>query len=89
MEHEDSYKRVSGPKYECLLFGKALYLLYVLLTREDCLVYLFLKVLLPQFADVDDTLYPLSSGISAQCTKNIIGTLAVLFNLIFPHIIAS
>ncbi|KAL3336116.1 hypothetical protein AABB24_032045 [Solanum stoloniferum] len=42
MEHEDSYKGVSEPKYDCLLF------------------------------DVDDTLYPLSSGISAQCTKNII-----------------
>lgn len=79
MEHEDSYKQVSESKYECLLFGKALYLLCVLLTKEDCLVYLFLQVLLPEFADVDDTLYPLSSGVSAQCTKNIIGNLAILF----------
>ncbi|KAL8057374.1 hypothetical protein ABFS82_04G180500 [Erythranthe guttata] len=41
MEHEDCYKKVSTPKYECLLF------------------------------DVDDTLYPLSSGVSTECTKNI------------------
>lgn len=25
-------------------------------------------------ADVDDTLYPLSSGLSTQCTQNILGT---------------
>ncbi|CAI9108134.1 OLC1v1007662C1 [Oldenlandia corymbosa var. corymbosa] len=41
MEKKDSYKQVSGPKYDCLLF------------------------------DVDDTLYPFSSGISAEVTKNI------------------
>ncbi|KAL3530774.1 hypothetical protein ACH5RR_010096 [Cinchona calisaya] len=39
---KDSYKQVSEPKYECLLF------------------------------DVDDTLYPLNSGISAEVTKNIV-----------------
>ncbi|KAK4376040.1 hypothetical protein RND71_006717 [Anisodus tanguticus] len=73
MEHEDSYQRVSEPKYECLLFGKALLSVTCpSLQKEDCLVESFLIMLLPQYADVDDTLYPLSSGISSQCTKNII-----------------
>lgn len=37
------------------------------------------------FSDLDDTLYPLSSGIASHCSKNIQGTLFMNYRLIDFH----
>lgn len=67
---KDMYAQVSEPKYDCLLFGEFCF------PRNKNISMLFeqiLKRLSFAISDVDDTLYPLSSGLSKEVTKNIIG----------------
>lgn len=68
MENGDQFQE-SKAKYDCLLFGNSnpspftnSYFFWVIFII-CCLI----------FADLDDTLYPLSSGLSGHVTKNIQG----------------
>lgn len=78
MEDGHKFQEVPKPKYDCLLFGKlsrsvlnlfSLTLLYclVLPMLYMCITFFFL------ISDLDDTLYPYSSGVSVQIAKNIDG----------------
>lgn len=67
------YSQVQVPKYDCLLFGKFIYLkscsflevnFETKLTKVLCIL-----------SDLDDTLYPLSTGLASSVLKNIQGTL--------------
>lgn len=66
MENGDNFQE-SKAKYDCLLFGKTFKPFFLTL-----LIRLSFNLLL-LFSDLDDTLYPLSSGLSAHVTKNIQG----------------
>ena len=67
----------STPRYECLLFGKKCCVMCDSITYRkirsnynnffSCLYLYFFPI------DLDDTLYPLSSGLSEACANNIIG----------------
>lgn len=72
MEFEDRYMQVQRPKYDCLLFGVFLNLenMFFAVDFEPNLTKLFCTCL-----DLDDTLYPLSSGLAASVLKNIQGKL--------------
>ncbi|KAJ0740915.1 putative pyridoxal phosphatase [Helianthus annuus] len=66
MEYENEYQQhIPQSRYECLLFGKHQILISYLFNNE------ILKFCYVGLLDVDDTLYPLSSGLSTECTKNI------------------
>jgi hypothetical protein len=85
MEFEDRCHKVQEPKFDCLLFGKPP-LAFLQKCRRPLLSCFCSFPLLPSSpassrnakgsdlflpADLDDTLYPLSSGIAGHVKKNI------------------
>lgn len=77
---EDCYRQAQMQKYECLLFGKPFSFIKFMCQFRFLLDFwpFFFKL-----ADLDDTLYPLSSGIAKECRKNIEGTSIWWFFLSF------
>ncbi|KAK8547636.1 hypothetical protein V6N12_031770 [Hibiscus sabdariffa] len=71
MDYEDRYRVSQRPKYDCLLFGKLIYL-----GNENGGEGPTETIWLNLFADLDDTLYPLSSGLARECGNNIKGVVA-------------
>lgn len=71
--HEDRYMQAQRPKYDCLLFGKTFrygnFMSKTEFTLESCV----LNTCSNLFADLDDTLYPLSTGVATACRINIEG----------------
>lgn len=71
--HEDRYRQAQRPKYDCLLFGKPFtsgnFHVKIWITLETTI----LTTCLNLFADLDDTLYPLSTGVATACRNNIEG----------------
>ena len=96
MEFEDRCHKVQEPKFDGLLFGKPLLLCFLQKCRRPVAVlFLFRSVccLVPSApsrnatclflpADLDDTLYPLSSGIAGHVKKNIEGEVPLLLLLL-------
>ena len=68
MVFEDRFRQAQRPKYDCLLFGKNF-----VLEQPDLFSYDSFSSNVFETADLDDTLYPLSSGIAASCLQNIKG----------------
>lgn len=79
MVFEDLYRQGQRPKYDCLLFGKPFcsthFACYSELPQGNDFNHMF------ELADLDDTLYPLSSGIATACLKNIKGKVPVVVNV--------
>lgn len=71
MEFDERFRQ--SHIYECLLFGNPFTqkLCFEKLIIEEILNGYFLSLL---FSDLDDTLYPLSSGLATACRENIEGT---------------
>lgn len=72
MEYGDIYLQAQRNKYDCLLFGMLFYSEHLVVKvdypqKELANNYFF------ELADLDDTLYPLSSGLAKACRNNIEG----------------
>lgn len=69
MEFDERFRQ--SHSYECLLFGNPS-------TQKLCFEKLIIEYILNGyfllFSDLDDTLYPLSSGLATACRENIEGT---------------
>jgi len=76
MEDGHKFQEVPKPKYDCLLFGKlsrSVLNLFSLTLLYCSMLYICLTFFKKLISDLDDTLYPYSSGVSVQIAKNIDG----------------
>ena len=76
MEDRHKFQEVPKPKYDCLLLGKlsrSMLTLFSLTLLYCSMLYICLTFFKKLISDLDDTLYPYSSGVSVQIAKNIDG----------------
>ncbi|WOL06935.1 phosphate metabolism protein 8-like [Canna indica] len=72
MEFENRCRPAGRPKYDCLLFGMFSDSDFELLLQSvPSSVSFHIAFCVPENTDLDDTLYPLSSGLATSCLKNI------------------
>lgn len=71
MENDNSFtQQTARPKYDCLLFGK---LCNQYTVQKNSTLCILLYNNLYYFSDLDDTLYPLNSGLALATHQNIKG----------------
>lgn len=88
MEFDDRYRQAQRTKYDCLLFGKP-FAFGNFCVNLSCLVKQSSWPLVWTFSDLDDTLYPYSTGIATACRNNIEGKFVFLLgpeiHIYFSH----
>lgn len=77
MENVNQYQEDSEAKYDCLFHNE---LRFARSCKLDCPVQVIYN-LFSLLSDLDDTLYPLSSGLSLHVTKNIQGMIISFWDL--------